>query len=119
MSYKVCQCGQITKNKVRCDACAKKRKTYYRSTAKHKNKKWYGYDWQKLRESYLDDHPQCELCSEQGFVEQAIEVHHKVPICDAPNLRLEWSNLQALCIPCHRREDARLNANKKYESHSE
>lgn len=116
MGYRVCRCGNLTKNKVRCDSCNAKWKRYYRSTSKQKNKHWYGYDWQQLRESYLDDNPQCELCSAAGFIEEAREVHHKVPISDAPQLRLEWSNLQALCVSCHRKEDARIDAQQKMQS---
>ena len=105
MGYRVCRCGNLTKNKVRCDSCNAKWKRYYRSTSKQKNKHWISAE---LR--------QCELCSAAGFIEEAREVHHKVPISDAPQLRLEWSNLQALCVSCHRKEDARIDAQQKMQS---
>jgi 5-methylcytosine-specific restriction endonuclease McrA len=33
----------------------------------------------------------------------AEEVHHIVPICEAPHLRLDVKNLVALCKKCHRK----------------
>ena len=61
-----------------------------------------GYDavWRRLRTAKLAADPFCELmilCA--GRI--ATEVHHVHPIRTHPELRLEWSNLQSACKPCH------------------
>ncbi len=33
-----------------------------------------------------------------------LEVDHKIPVRDAPELAYELSNLQTLCLPCHSRK---------------
>jgi len=55
-----------------------------------------GYDtaWRKLRAVYLRTHP---VCSTPRCGEMATDVDHVVSIRDRPDLRLEWSNLRALC----------------------
>ena len=67
-----------------------------------------GYDavWRRLRTAKLAADPFCELmilC--EGRI--ATEVHHVHPIRTHPELRLEWSNLQSACKPCHSAETMR------------
>lgn len=57
----------------------------------------YDKDWSGLRRNYLRTRPMCERCGEG----RATIVHHIVEVQDAPELRLEWSNLQAVCRECH------------------
>ena len=59
-----------------------------------------GYDgtWRKLRLMVLREQPLCAC----GRV--ATEVDHIIPIAKAPELRLEMSNLQAMCKSCHSRK---------------
>lgn len=68
-----------------------------------------GYDrtWRRVRRAFLGLHPFCRLCDERGVVELAAEVDHIVPIRTAPERRLDWSNLQSLCTPCHSAKTAR------------
>lgn len=40
---------------------------------------------------------QCEECRRRGYLCLADDVDHIIPVQDEPDLRLEWSNLQALC----------------------
>jgi 5-methylcytosine-specific restriction protein A len=57
-------------------------------------------DWRRLRALKLATDPVCEIRTRcQGMV--AGEVDHKIPIRDAPELRLEWSNPQSSCHHCH------------------
>jgi len=65
-----------------------------------------GYDgvWRRLRRSYLASAPICVFCEEQGRIIEATEVDHIRSIREAPELRLEWTNLQALCKRCHSRK---------------
>lgn len=64
-----------------------------------------GYDrnWRKVRKRYLSRHPLCEDCQERGEIKPAEEVHHLTPIRESPVVRLDASNLRALCRACHRR----------------
>jgi len=61
-----------------------------------------GYDsvWQLLRLTYLQQHPLCELCQQDGLIVPAILVHHIIPIKDG-GARLDPSNLKSCCQPCH------------------
>lgn len=62
-----------------------------------------GYDhaWVKLRNNYIKHNPLCEMrgpaCKGAARI-----VHHVIPIEKRPDLRLERSNLMAVCDPCHR-----------------
>ena len=66
-----------------------------------------GYDrqWRKRRKSYLARHPLCVLCDACGYVEQATQVDHVVPL--ARGGADTDDNLQALCAMCHSRKTAR------------
>jgi len=57
-----------------------------------------GYDaaWRKLRLRFLIDHPFCVRCHAE-----ATEVDHIVAFRGNEALRLDPTNLQALCISCH------------------
>lgn len=63
--------------------------------------------WKKLREAYLMQHPLCEICEKDGKVNEAVEVHHIVPISNANDelgmkeLGYNPNNLMALCEECH------------------
>jgi 5-methylcytosine-specific restriction protein A len=61
-----------------------------------------GYDvvWQRARLAYLAHNPLCEECSRHGVTELANEVDHIVPLSKG-GARLDPSNLQSLCKPCH------------------
>ena len=53
--------------------------------------------WQKLRDMYRREHPMCQFCNERP----ANDVHHIVPLIEAPNLGYSKSNLLAVCRQCH------------------
>ncbi|WP_432206025.1 HNH endonuclease signature motif containing protein [Brucella rhizosphaerae] len=46
-------------------------------------------------------------CTADGCEAPATEADHIKSIKEAPELRLEWSNLRALCKSCHSRRTAR------------
>lgn len=66
-----------------------------------------GYDWQwtKLAKQYKAQHPLCEHCLLENVSTPTQIVDHKRPII-GPNDpgRLDWSNLQSLCRPHHKRK---------------
>lgn len=53
--------------------------------------------WKTLSRWYRASHPVCEHCGEN----LSDEVHHRVPVGDAPHLAYAPANLLALCRPCH------------------
>jgi 5-methylcytosine-specific restriction protein A len=62
-----------------------------------------GYDrkWAECRKAYLAAHPLCEDCLAEGRTAAAVLVHHKEPVDERPDLRLNWENLRGLCRNCH------------------
>ncbi len=82
----------------------------------------YGRDWQRLRRLVLSEEPLCRECQKRGRVTLAVEVDHIVPIRKAPERRLDQTNLQGLCKPCHSRKTARedggFNGFGKHRGHS-
>ena len=103
MRYKLCRCGGVREDRAGsvCDKCSAG-KGRPGSTAAN----GYGWDWQQISERFRKENPLCEECSKTGRATAAEEVHHIVPITEAPWLRLEWKNLMALCVDCHRRIDS-------------
>lgn len=71
------------------------------------NKVYNTTQWRKLRESYLMQHPLCEMCLKENKVRLAVEVHHITPISTAKDdlemkdIGFNPSNLMALCEECH------------------
>ena len=59
----------------------------------------YGRAWKRIRDSYVQLHPLCELCQEKGLLVSTEEVHHRIPE-GGTHAR---ENLIALCKPCHAR----------------
>ena len=117
--FRVCYCGQITKNQGRCSDCERKRKEQQPRQSetgrdpRSAHARGYDRQWRKIRLHVLADQPICELCEAEGYVTPAIEVHHIQPISHRPDLRLEPTNLMALCVPCHKSEDERRRQSEK------
>lgn len=62
--------------------------------------------WRRLRNSYLMEHPLCEICQEKGIIEPAVDIHHKDSFLNYKGLQrldraYDYNNLQALCKRCH------------------
>jgi len=71
-------------------------------SAKSTGERGYDWKWQKCRQSYVAKHPICQVCGS----EITRMVHHKVPIDEAPELRLDHSNLVGVCSEsCHRKAE--------------
>ena len=61
----------------------------------------YGRAWKRIRDSYVQQHPVCELCQQDGRLTPTEEVHHKVPLSEGGTHAR--TNLIALCKSCHAR----------------
>ena len=62
-------------------------------------KKTYGHKWTAIRDLYIQKHPLCERCLEQGFTVPAALVHHIKPTASGGGH--EETNLMSLCASCH------------------
>jgi hypothetical protein len=61
---------------------------------------WDDYEWQKLRKQHRRYHPICEV---EGCGKRMQHVDHIVTVAEAPERRLDPTNLQSLCHPHHNR----------------
>ena len=119
VSYRVCYCGRLTKNQRRCDRCEEIHKAQNPRRASE-SIEGHGVRDNELRllsKRYIGEHPLCEDCEELGYVIAAAEVHHVIPIRVDPSLRLEWTNLRALCIQHHSAADAKIRRAERLHAH--
>lgn len=70
----------------------------------------YDHRWRRLADRFHRDHPLCAECERRGWPVPGAVVDHIVPVLDAPERRLDETNLQALCASCHNRWKRRLEA---------
>jgi len=99
MKLRLCACGAVLALRDKeCAQCGRGKKRGRQGTTQA----GYGWDWQQLRERFIKDNPLCTECAKNDKAIAAEEVHHIVPITEAPWLRLQSSNLMALCVTCHR-----------------
>ncbi|MBE6926886.1 MAG: HNH endonuclease [Ruminococcaceae bacterium] len=82
---------------------AKRYETYDRDP---ETRRRYGRVWKRIRDSYVQQHPVCELCQRDGNFVPTEEIHHKVPLAEGGTHARD--NLIALCKSCH----AKLHAER-------
>lgn len=99
---RLCHCGAIVAQ-TPCENCREKQRGVSKNHAKR-----YDSKWRKLSERYRHDHPLCQDCDKQDIVEPATEVHHIIPISEAPDRRLDVKNLISLCHRCHQERHREL-----------
>lgn len=74
-----------------------------------REKIYYSTKWRKLRTSYLQQHPLCELCQKEGKIVPAIDVHHIITFMSTTDplkriyLAYNPDNLMSLCKECHQK----------------
>lgn len=107
---RLCRCGEIVSG--RCKKCAPKQ--VRKSTAD----RGYGQDWRTLSERYRAEHPLCEVCDLEGRTTATAHCHHIIKIADAPDLRLEWTNLLSVCELCHERVEVNIELARKAKQRS-
>ncbi len=96
----LCHCGAKVKRPP-CEDCKPK--------AHGKRKGDYDNQWRVLSERFRAFNPLCADCEIHERSEPATEVHHVIPIEQAPSRRLDQDNLVALCTACHKARHRRLN----------
>ena len=75
----------------------------YKHESKDNDKYYKSKYWKRLRESFLLQHPLCELCILEGRTTPTEEIHHRIEFLsgvtdeDRWKLLLDPDNLQALC----------------------
>lgn len=78
-------------------------------------KRGYTWDWEQFSRNYRANYPLCEMCESCNVVRPSVSVHHIQKIDDAPERKLDITNVIALCDECHKRadRDAAYNARCK------
>lgn len=80
---------------------------FYQQRRRERQKVYNTSTWQKLRQSYMQQHPLCEECLKKGIIRSAKDIHHIISfmttddMCEREILAFDSSNLQALCRDCH------------------
>ena len=91
-------------------------KEYNKSRDPKYTKFYNSVEWKTLSLRYLmDKRYQCEECRVV-----ATEVHHKIPIQtpEGWELRLDYENLESLCIRCHNKRHGRFMNKRQRKSSS-
>ena len=59
-------------------------------------------NWKELRKlKFANANGLCEKCLLKGIIKEGVDVHHKIPIEDDWDKRLDYNNLMLLCKDCH------------------
>ena len=83
-----------------CEEHEKQASSFYNKFIRRpESKKFYNYQWRKLRARFLNKNPLCEICKSKGRYTTATEVHHIKPLSEGGTN--EETNLKALCKSCH------------------
>lgn len=81
--------------------------------------------WRDLRNDWLSDHPECELCKREGRVTLAQCVHHITPVesgrtdmeCEDLAFNRSGCNLMSLCYECHAQVHKAERSHSKQQHH--
>lgn len=92
-------CGCVVPDGGRCshmETADRKRKARFDRKRPGARERGYDDEWEKARADWLAAYPSCVRCGQKATV-----VDHKTPIRLAPHRRLDRTNFQSLCTPCH------------------
>ena len=96
-------CGKLVRDGRYCSAHQgdKKQGRFADSQRGSRHERGYGTAWDKLRLVILArDNGLCVLCHEAGRLTPAAQVDHIIPKAEGGTD--QESNLQSVCVPCHR-----------------
>ena len=92
-------CPRLTNGRF-CEEHAKaEAKRYEQYDRDPETRRRYGRVWKRIRDAYVQQHPVCELCQQDGRFVATEEVHHKVPLAEGGTH--DRNNLISLCKACH------------------
>ena len=74
----------------------------------------YGGAWQKARKQYLEAHPLCVMCQQDGRYRKATVVDHIIPHRGDEKLFWDRDNWQALCKEHHDRKTGTEDSKPEY-----
>lgn len=98
---RLCRCGHRVAHGALCP-CERRaeaeRKARFDKGRPSAAARGYDADWRKLRAAHLKAHPFCVRCGAP-----ARDVDHIEGVRKAPARRLDPTNLQSFCTPCHSR----------------
>ena len=63
------------------------------------------------RELYRKRRCRCESCGERFPIER-LQLHHKIPRSERPDLLLDKSNIELMCEACHKRVHREIRAER-------
>lgn len=89
--------------------------TFNIKTNSTKELRYKSYDtaWRKFSKAYRQRNFFCEECLKDGkYNSEKLEVDHIIPLCQAPHLKFEESNLQVLCKSCHAKKTCKETLGK-------
>jgi 5-methylcytosine-specific restriction enzyme A len=70
-------------------------------------------EWKNLRTAFVADNPLCKMCLDEDVIRVGQQVDHIIPVRQAPDRALDWTNLQHLCDKHHnqksRKEQQAMN----------
>lgn len=74
-------------------------------------------EWKAIRnQKFIEARGLCERCEKRGIIKKGKEVHHKIPIEQRPDLRLDMNNLELLCSDCHNNAHGRESSLQKFNN---
>ncbi len=65
------------------------------------NGQTYDSEWRRASKRFLRNNPLCAHCMRDGRITAATQTDHVIPIKQAPERRMDPTNWQSLCGPCH------------------
>lgn len=78
------------------EAAQRQRKAKHDTKRPSARARGYDREWETARADYLAAYPSCRRCGQKATL-----VDHIIPIRKAPHRRLDRTNFQSLCTPCH------------------
>ena len=88
-------CPNLTDGRFCPEHEKKEAKRYEKYDRDPNTKRRYGRAWKRIRDSYADAHPLCEMCLENGVYTTTEQIHHVKPLSQGGTHDRE--NLMALC----------------------
>lgn len=73
----------------------------WRGSKQSSSERGYSWKWQQARKIYLQEHPLCIMCADEGHVVVATVVDHIIPHRGDQTLFWRQSNWRAVCRPHH------------------